>query len=211
MKLLMFVRRLIVILTGILFLVYASYNIFVIVKDIRSMTVFGVLIGMLVAVRFAVLAVFVWTAGIQSVKLGFLKKRVAWFIITILALFALKLRMAGEVFAYLDFTKPPTVFYVISYFLTLEAFLVLFVYYAFILKRRPLFPRAAVLLPVIAVFLFLCSFALEAVLFFAYGVITEANPFRTMIIRPVFYLGFIGLSASFLFPPPLPEPAAKAK
>ena len=73
--------------------------------------------------------------------------------------------------------------------------------YTFFLRRLPLFPRAVVFLPLIALILFALSLIIEIILFFAYRMLLEDSVLRTVVIRPVFYLGFIGLSAHFLFPP----------
>lgn len=100
----------------------------------------------------------------------------------------------------MDFSKLHTVLYGASYFLTQAALLILLIYYAFIRNKISFFPVASVLLPVIAMLMFLYSFVLEILLFFMFKVSLEASPLRTVLIRPVFYLGFIGLSAGFLFP-----------
>ena len=109
--------------------------------------------------------------------------------------------MINQVIAYLDFSKVKTIVYCGAYFMTLAALLVLFFYYAIVVRNLPLFPKASVILPLFALLLFLGSFVLEIVLFYKYGVGLEANPLRTMVIRPVFYMGFISLSVYFLLPP----------
>ena len=83
----------------------------------------------------------------------------------------------------------------------LAAMVILFLYYTFFLRRLPLFPRAVVFLPLIALILFALSLIIEIILFLAYGMLLEDSVLRTVVIRPVFYFGFIGLSAHFLFPP----------
>ena len=89
--------------------------------------------------------------------------------------------------------------------ITLAALLILFVYYAFILRNLPLHPKMSVILPVAVIIGFVGCVVCEALLFFGFGFGLEASPLRTLVIRPVFYLGFIGLCVYFLFPPPLME------
>lgn len=197
-------RRLNIKLTGLLFAAYSAYNIFIVARDSgRGLSSEGKLISVVVALMFAVFAFFVWTAGWNTRDIRFLMIRRTAFIIALLAVFALKLRMAGKVVAYLDFSRLHTVLYVGAYAMTQAALLMLFVYYVFILKSLPFYPMASVLLPVFAMILFLCSLILETVLFFVYGIGLEASMLRTAVMRPVFYLGFVGLSAYFLFPPHL--------
>ncbi len=117
-----------------------------------------------------------------------------------LAIFALKLRMAGRVFAYIDFSKTHTILYGGAYIFTQAALLIIIIYYIAILKNLPLYPRASVLLPLSAIVLLLSSLVLETILFFVYSIGLEPSPLRTAVIRPIFYFGFIGLSAYFLFP-----------
>ena len=180
--------------------------VFIAVRDgKRGLSSQGILISIVVALMFAVLAGFVWTAGVKMKDMRFQIARRTAFIIALLAVFALKLRMAGEVIAYLDFSKIYTVLYGGAYFMTQAALLLLIIYYVFILKNLPFYPRASVSLPTIAIILFLCSLILEAILFFVYGIGPEANTLRTLVMRPVFYLGFICLSLYFLFTPQFSE------
>lgn len=188
-------------LTGLLFVAYSAYNVFIIFRDINTLSPEGILISGVVALMFAVFAAFMWTAGIKGKKhVLFMKVRRVVFIIALAVVFVLKMRLTDRMIVYLDFTKLYTVLYVASFFLTPVAFLFLLVYYTFILKKLPFYPRARVLLPVIAAVLFFCSLVLEAILFLVYGFYTEANALRTAVIRPVFYMGFIGLSLHFLYP-----------
>ena len=83
----------------------------------------------------------------------------------------------------------------------LLALVILFVYYAFIRTNLTFFKKSSVLLPLSAIVLLLGSLVLEVILFFGFRVMVEANVLRTLVIRPVFYLGFIGLAVFFLFPP----------
>ena len=99
-----------------------------------------------------------------------------------------------------DFSKDYTILYGVSYFLTLAALLIVFVYYTFIIKNLPYHPKASVILPVFAMMMFLFCLVLEIILFAACKMLVEANPLRTAVIRPVFYLGFIFLCIYFLFP-----------
>ena len=202
----MTLRQLNVKLTGILFSVYSAYNLLVAVRDgKRGLSSEGILISIVVALMFAVFTVFVNTIGVKTNDMRFLIARRIAFIIALLVVFALKLRMAVEVIAYLDFSKIHTVLYGGAYFLTQAALLLLIIFYVFILKALPFYPRASVILPTIAIILFLCSLVLEMILFFVYGIGLEANTLRTLVMRPVFYLGFICLSLYFLFPPQLSE------
>ena len=202
----MTLRQLNVKLTGILFSVYSAYNLLVAVRDgKRGLSSEGILISIVVALMFAVFTVFVNTIGVKTNDMRFLIARRIAFIIALLVVFALKLRMAVEVIAYLDFSKIHTVLYGGAYFLTQAALLLLIIFYVFIIKALPFYPRASVILPTIAIILFLCSLVLEMILFFVYGIGLEANTLRTLVMRPVFYLGFICLSLYFLFPPQLSE------
>ena len=206
MKQKMTLRQLNVKLTGILFSVYSAYNLLVAVRDgKRGLSSEGILISIVVALMFAVFTVFVNTIGVKTNDMRFLIARRIAFIIALLVVFALKLRMAVEVIAYLDFSKIHTVLYGGAYFLTQAALLLLIIFYVFILKALPFYPRASVILPTIAIILFLFSLVLEVILFFVYGIGLEANTLRTLVMRPVFYLGFICLSLYFLFPPQLSE------
>ena len=195
-------RWLIIKLTGLLFAAYSAYNVFIIFRDKdRSLTSEGILISAIVALLFAILAAFAWTSEVKNFM--FLKIRRKVLIITLLAIIALKLRIIDRVVANIDYTNMITVLYGASFIMTIVALVILFIYYAFIVKRIILYPRASIILPLSAMILFLLSLIAEAILFFEYGFGLEANPLRTVVIRPVFYLGFIGLSAYFLFPPQL--------
>ena len=72
MKQLLTPRWLLAELTGFLFAVYSVYNVFIIFRDRSSMPSEGVLISAVVALAFAILAAFMWTAGIKG------KKYVIW-------------------------------------------------------------------------------------------------------------------------------------
>ena len=190
-------------LTGILFAIYSAYNIFLIVRDGSAMPPVGIFISALVSLLFALLAAFAWTSEVKNVRFMMIRKTVM--IIVLLTIFALKLRLVNRVMALLDFSKTQNVLYVAAYFLTLAALLILFVYYAFILRNLPLHPKMSVILPVAVIIGFVGCVVCEALLFFGFGFGLEASPLRTLVIRPVFYLGFIGLCVYFLFPPPLME------
>ena len=199
MKQLLTPRRIVLILTGLLFAAYAAYNVFVLLRDYDSLPSEGLLISAAVAVLFAVLAVFAWTAEVENLLLQVIRR---WaFVIAMLAVIALKLRIMGRVLSYLDLSKTHTILYGCSYIATLLALAVLFVYYAFIRTDLMFYNKAAVLLPLSAIVLLLGSLVLEAILFFGFRVMVEANVLRTLVIRPVFYLGFIGMAVFFLFPP----------
>ena len=196
-------RWFIIKLTGILFAIYSAYNIFLIVRDGSAMPPVGIFISALVSLLFALLAAFAWTSEVKNVRFMMIRKTVM--IIVLLTIFALKLRLVNRVMALLDFSKTQNVLYVAAYFLTLAALLMLFVYYAFILRNLPLHPKMSVILPVAVIIGFVGCVVCEALLFFGFGFGLEASPLRTLVIRPVFYLGFIGLCVYFLFPPPLME------
>ena len=187
-------------LTGLLFALYSAYNVFIIVRDGSTLPSLGIFISALVALLFGLLAVFAWTSEVKNIRFLMIRKTAAIFVF--LTLFALKLRMVGKVFSSLDIKSLLMTLYACSYSMTLAALFLLFVYYAFILRNLPAHPKAAVALPVSIIFLCVGSFVLEVIIFFVFGIGLEANPLRTMIIRPVFYLGLVGLSAYFLLPSP---------
>ena len=208
-------RRLNAVLTGMLFAAYAAYNVFIIFRNGSSISSEGVLISATVALLFTVLACFAWTAGLKlkrkSRTARFQMIRRTAFIIAFLSIFALKLRMIGQVIGYLDYARAIAetdgdkyliaILYAFTYFMTLTAMLILNVYYIFIRKRLLLFPKVSAIIPTFAAILFLICLILEAILFFALGINLEASSLRTVVMRPVFYLGFIGLCLYFLFPP----------
>lgn len=201
MKQLLTPRWLIAELTGFLFAVYSAYNVFIIFRDRSSMPSEGVLISAVVAAAFAILAAFMWTAGIRGKKhILFMMIRRAAFFVAIIALIVLKARLISRIINYFDVALFYTYLYDAAYFLTLAGFLILFIYFAFILKDLPFYPKAAVGFPAAAIILFSLGLIFEIILFFAYGMLLEASILRTAVIRPVFYLGFIGLSLHFLYP-----------
>lgn len=202
MKQLFTPRWLLVILTGCLFAAYSAYNVFIIIRDYpRGLSPEGIVISALVALMFAILAVYMWTAGIKGKKhILFMIVRRTSFIIALLVIVTLKLRLVVRTINFIEYTKFYTMLYGASYFMMLAALMILFVYYVFILNRLPFFPRAGVILPRTAIILFLLSLIAEAILFFVYGIGSEANALRSMVMQPVFYLGFIGLSLHFLYP-----------
>lgn len=203
MKFKLILRKLLIRLTGVFFAAYSVFNIFIIVKDGRMLRGEAVFISGIVALLFGMLTAFAWTTEIKNPRLHAV--RIIAFIAVIVALFALKLRMVDKVIAYFDSKTLHTILYGGAYFMTQAALFTLFIYYAFILKYLPLFPKASLLFPSIALGLFAVSFALEIILFFVYGIGLEASPLRTIAVRPMFYFGFMGLSAYFLFPPQLIE------
>lgn len=212
MKQMLTPRWLLVELTGFLFAAYSAYNVFIIFRDIRSLPTEGIVISAVVALLFVLLAVYVWTAGIKGKKhILFMIIRRTSFIIAFLTIIALKLRLVVRVIDYIDYTKLYTMLYGVSYFMTLAALVILFVYYVFILNRLPFHPRAGVLLPRSAIILLLLSLIAEAILFFAYGIGLEANVLRTVVMRPVFYLGFVGLALHFLYPVQIKKKQKKNK
>ena len=202
MKRMLTPRWLIAIMTGFLFAAYSAYRVFVIVRDTpRGLSALGVVISATVALMFAILALYMWTVGIKGKKhILFMIVRRTSFIIALLVIIALKLRLVIRVINYIDYTKFYTILYVVSYFMMALALMILFVYYAFILNRLPFFPHAGVILPRTAIILFLLSMIAELILLFVYGIGLEASALRSMVMQPVFYLGFIGLSLHFLYP-----------
>ena len=190
-------------LTGILFAVYSVYNIFIIFKDRSSLPREGIIISAIIAVLFALLAGFALTSEVRDLR--FLTIRITVFPVALLAVFLLKLRMVIRNIEFIDFTKPYTVLNGGAYFATLTALIILFIYYAFILRRINNYPKASVILPLTAMLLFVAGFVMEIILFFGFKIGIEANLLRTVVIRPVFYLSFIGLSAYFLFPAQPPK------
>lgn len=181
------------------FAAYAAYNIFVVVKDGKSLPPEGTYICVAVAIMFAVLTIFARTADETDIR--FLLIRKTAFVIVMLVLFVLKGRMIFKIVGYLDASKSYTIIYFAAYLMTQIAFLILIVYYAFMLKYIPFYPKACFIIPLIAVLLFTASLVLDMILFYGYGVILEGSKIRTAVVIPVFYLGFIGMSVYFMFPP----------
>lgn len=192
-------RRILIILVGMLFAAYSAFFAFVIIKDRSTLPLEGYFIGALVVLLFGVLSGFAWTSEVKNLRFLFFR-RIA-FISALLVAFAIRLRLVGDMISFLDFSKLDTILYGSAYFATQVALLILVIDYTFIRKDLPLYPRASVLFPVSAIVLFLCSFVMEIILLLVYHVGLEASFLRTVVSRPIFYLGFIGLSAFFLFPP----------
>ncbi|MBQ1899177.1 MAG: hypothetical protein II163_08430 [Ruminococcus sp.] len=112
MKQLLTPRWLLAELTGFLFAVYSVYNVFIIFRDRSSMPSEGVLISAVVALAFAILAAFMWTAGIKGKKyVIFMKIRRATFLVALLVLIVLKVRLISRIINYFD----ATVFYTYLY------------------------------------------------------------------------------------------------
>ena len=194
-------RILLVILTGLLFTVYSAYNVFVIIKDYKELAMEDMLVLSFVVLLFGVFAFFAFTAEVKSFR--FLVMRRLAFISAFMAMFLLKLRMLDKVVAYFDITKPDSVMYYCAYIATQVALLILAIYYAFIRQNLPHHRKASVILPLMAMLLFVLSLVMEGMLYFMYNIGLEATELRTLVIRPVFYMAFILLSAYFLFPPEL--------
>ncbi len=186
-------------LTGVFFAAYAAYNIFIILRDLRrGLSLTAIFISAVVALLFSLLSGFALTSGVKNMRFVVIRRMVL--IVTLLVIFLLKLRMISAVIAYIDFTKTYTVLYSASYLATQAAMLILFVYYAYIIKSLLQYPKASFILPLSAALLFLCALVIDTILFFGFHVNLEANLIRTVVMRPVFYLGFIGLCVYFLFP-----------
>ncbi len=185
-------------LTGLLFVIYAVYNIYTVARGSASMPPEGILITVIVALVFAAFTFCMWTSGINTKNIRFLVARRAIFITGLVILFLLKLRIVAKVYNYLDFSEVKTVLYALTYAFNLAAFLIMIIYYAFVLKNLPLYPRASAVLPIIAMVLFICCLVMEAIMFFVFRMLIEPSPLRTVIIRPVFNLGFVGACVYFL-------------
>lgn len=197
-------RRLIIMLAGLMFAAYSAYNIFIIIRDYkRGLPPMGIFICAVVAAAFAVLAVFAFTSEVKNLRFLIIRKNS--FIAALVVIFLLKLRMLNEFIAFINFSKLHTIIYTVSYVMFQTALVLLFIYYTVILKNLMHYPKASVVLPLISMILFFGSLVCEAVLFFVYNIGIEDNILRTVVMRPVFYLGFVFLSAHFLFPPELPE------
>ena len=203
-------RKIMNILTGFFFALYSAYNVFIIIRDFSALPSEGLFISAVVALIFALFAAYVWTAGVKKKNALFRMIRRTVFILALFAIFVLKARMIDRVIQYInsfmfetvffdgekfDFSMLPGVLFGASYFFTLAAMLLLIIYFLFIRKRILLFPRASVVLPVIAMLLFIGSLILDMILCLGYGISLEANMKRTLVIRPVFYLGLIGMCA----------------
>ena len=201
-------RLFIIRLTAIMFAAYSAFYIFVLIRDLKQASLQELLIEALVSLLFALLSAFAWTSEVSNLK--FIRVRRIVFIIALLAVVLLKLRLTGRVIAFLDFTGDyPFLFalYGAAFFMTLMALIILLVYYTFIRRNMPLYPKLSVILPISAMILFILSFAAEILLFAIYRFGVEDSMIRTLFSRPVFYLGFIGLSAYFLYPPRVEETA----
>lgn len=196
-------RRFLITMTDTMFAAYAVYNIFILIKDGKRLSLEGKFISVVLALIFAVFAFFVWTAGVNQKSIRFMAVRRILFIVALVTVLLIKLRMIGSVIDYIDSSYPETVLYGLAYFTSLSAMLILNVYYLFILRDLPSFPKASVLLPVSAIILFAISLIVEFIVFFVFNIGIEESALRNIVMRPVFYLGFIGLSAFFLYPPQL--------
>lgn len=192
-------KRIIIIFGGILFAVYSAYNIFIIVRDGKSLLPVEKFISALVAFSFLILAIFVWTYEVKNIR--FIMLRIYSFIAAMLVLTGLKIRIGKHVINYIDFSKPETILYGIAYFFTVAAMIILLFYYVFIIRRLSQYPKLSFVLPLIAMILFLSGFIAEIILLSVYHIGLEASLRRTVVIRPVFYFGFIFLSVYFLFVP----------
>ena len=81
-------RWLLTILTGCLFAAYSAYQVFIIFRDApRGLSAEGIVISAIVALMFAILAVYLWTAGVKGKKhILFMIVRRTSFIIALLVL-----------------------------------------------------------------------------------------------------------------------------
>ena len=168
-------KWLIIKLAGVLFAAYSAYNVFIMIRDgKRGLPAEAIVISAFVALLFGVLAVFAWTSGAKNIR--FIMVRKAMFIISVLAVIALKLRMAASYISYIDLSQPQTVLYGSTYFLTLAAMLILVAYYAFILKDLMMYPVLSILLPAIAGALFLSCLVFASLSLYSRLAISQAFP-----------------------------------
>ena len=200
-------RGVIIKLTGLLFAAYAAYNVFIIFRDLESLSVEGIIISAAVALMFVLLTVYAWTSRVKVKDVLFRMIRRWMLILVLVTILGLKLRIVGDVIAYVDGEQPYTVLNAAAYFLTLAGLLVILAYYVFFRMLRPIFPIISIVLPLTAVLFLLGGLVTEMVMYFAYDVGLEANVLRTLVMRPVFYLCFIGLAVYYAIPPKAPPKA----
>lgn len=198
-------RWLIIKLSGVLFAIYSAYSVFIFIRDYKSLNSQQITISLVVVLAFALMSAYALSFGVKIDDPIFLIIRRAVLITALSAIFVLKQRMSADVVGYLSFSKPHTVFYCIAYDTTRVGLIILLIYYIFIRNKVQFYPKARVILPVLAAVLFQCSFILETILLIVYRIGLEESLLRTIVSRPVFFLGFIGLSVYFLF---LPKPEA---
>ena len=185
-------------LSGICFAAYAVYYLRMIITYGGEMETKGIVVTALVAWLFGILSVFAWSSEARNSQMAAIRRMVL--IVALAGIFALRTCMIGQVIGFLDPDKPYTLLYGASYVLMQAALVILFIFYFFILQHLMFYPRASVVLPVIAAIAFFGGLVMEAVLFFAFRMLIEPSFWGSILFRPAFYLGFIGLSVYFLFP-----------
>ena len=205
MKRFLTLRGVIIFLTGILFAVYSVYNIYIIINDSDEIGTGGTLISAAVALIYAIFAFFAFSAGATVNDIRFYIGRRILFILALVAAFGIKLRLIRSIITAITFSDMSTVLYGASFILTQFGMLFLIIYYVFIARTMEKNAVPPVTLQILALVFFALSLICEMVLLFVYGIGLEGNPLQTMIFRPVFYLGFIGLSVYFMLPPPQPN------
>lgn len=198
-------RKIFIFLSGVFFALYSAYNIMVCFCDRKYLKGYEIIITAAFALAFAMLAAFSFTAGIKLSDITLMIVRRTALIVGLIGIFALKTRMASHMVQVFEPTNISAILYCGAYLMTQAALLLLFFYYSFIVRRLPFFPRASVIIPLIAFALFVFSFIFDAIVFFVFGTVLEASVLRTIVIRPIFYLGFISLCVYFLLPPEIPE------
>lgn len=99
-------KKLITVLTGLMFAVYAAYNVFVIIRGRSYLPAIGLVILAAVAVLFAILSAYLFTSLIVSDDIRFLMLRSTMFIVSLFFIFVLKLRMVVKVIDFLTFHTP---------------------------------------------------------------------------------------------------------
>lgn len=194
------IRRLVTGVTGLLFAAYAAYFIFILVKDTpRGLPLIGIVTSALLILLFGILAAFAFTAEVVNLRFRMIRRIAA--IVDMIIIIVLRIRLAGDVISYINLSQFNTVLYGLSYFMTIAGLVILAAYYRFIRKNLARHPKASKLLPISAAALFLASLAAEVILFLVYNIGLEANMLRTIVSRPIFYLGFAFFSLYFLYPP----------
>lgn len=198
-------RGVIIFLTGILFAVYSIFNIYIIINDSDEIGTGGTLITAAVAFIYAIFAFFAFSAGATVNDIRFYIGRRIIFILALLAAFGIKLRLIRSIITAITFSDMSTVLYGASFILTQFGMLFLIIYYVFIARTMEKNATPPVALQMLALVFFALGLICEMILLFAYGIGLEGTPLRTMIFRPVFYLGFIGLAVYFMLPPTQPN------
>jgi len=187
-------------LAGVFFAVYSVYCVFIIFNGIsKDLTTEGVVTNVLYAVFYAVFSFFAFTSEVKDIR--FLTVRRIIFIAALLAELLLRLRSFRFVIYIINFSNPLTVLLGATYIMPIVGMLIILANFAFLSKNLLQHPKSSVLLPLSAMLLFLCSVVLEMIQLFKYSSGSNGITLRSIIITPVFYLGWICLSVYFMYPP----------